>query len=146
MRSVDPFHSYLGRDLSHLSQWLSHRGESGILEGSALNVVESHYGNVVRHANARIAKRSYCSNGGNVIKRKQRAEMNSRRKQFARDVITQDRRRGFSLKLHYQGLVDLQVQPLRRRLDRFPADFRVRTERLAFDISNLAMAQIIQML
>ena len=47
--AVDAFQENLGGGASHFAQWLAHRGQARILEGSALDVVEAYDRNIVGH-------------------------------------------------------------------------------------------------
>src|SRR5262249_34911579 len=72
------------RDLSDFSQWLAHSGESRVLVGGTLNVIESYYRDVLWNSQAGFTKCADCANGGDIVKRKQCSERFSRCQQPAR--------------------------------------------------------------
>src|SRR5467141_1481021 len=72
--SINAAQQSFRRDHSHFPQWLPHGRQAGILESCALNVIEAHHGNVLRHALPRLPQRADRADRGNIIERKQRSD------------------------------------------------------------------------
>lgn len=131
--------------LAHLTQGLANGGEAGMLEGGALNVVESDHGNVFGHAETGFAKGADGADSGDVIEGEERGEQLAGRKQLAGDFIAERRRSAIVGKLGGASVVKGKPETIGCFENGAPAGLGVGTEILALDEGDFAMAELGQM-
>src|ERR1039458_8226132 len=144
--ATNPPQNGFGGNLPHLSQRLPHRGEPGILIGSALNVVEAHHRYIFRHAQSLFPQGANRADRRNVIERKDRREGLVFRQQTASHPVTQIGGWYLALQLRRQLWINGEAKLGGRLNNCVPARFRVRTELLTFDKSDAPVSELEQVL
>src|SRR5580704_1714974 len=132
----------LSGNLSHLAQGLSHGGEPGVLERSALDIVEAHYGNVLWHPQFLFPQGANRADRRDVIEREYRRERLVLRQQAASHLVTQIGGGYVSLQLSGQLRVNGEAKAVGRLNDGVPACLGVRTELLTFDKSDAPVSKL----
>src|SRR5579871_2432515 len=85
---------------AHLIEWLANGGETGIVEGSALDVVEAYDGNVGRNLQAMIHAGANSADGGDVVEADDGGEIEAALQQFVGRLIAEFGRRYHQPEFH----------------------------------------------
>jgi len=142
--AVDALQEDFGSGPAHFAQGLANGGQGGILEGGALNVVESttETSSGTWHPDSCKARSSPC---GNIVEGEQAVNSVSKRAIPWWPCIELGGRR-IAFELRDQASVDGEANAARDALDVGPALFGIGTEFLSLDERDLAVAEVKQVL
>jgi len=135
----------LGGGSSHFAQGLADGGESGILVGGALNVVESDHGDVFGNGETRLTQSANGTHGGNIVEGKESRKGLGRGKQGFHGFVSELWRRGVSFELDHEMAIDGQSKVAGDIFNIRPANFGIGAEFLAFHEGDLTMPEVEEM-
>src|SRR5438270_14041282 len=96
------------RESAHVLQRLTNRRQAENDVRGRLDIVEAEHGDVLRHLQSCIVKRSYAADGGDVVKTKHRREVSSAQQQLVDSGIAELRGVEVFVKLNGEVLGDLE--------------------------------------